>query len=160
MGTLFKNPELYQVYQRVAHEYRVPNLLARAGSPRGRLRGRHGLELAFDTLIVSKDLQMRPLHRRKRWLKVYKSMLKSLKPGVYELIVHLGYDDAEMRAITGKQSWGAQWRQADFDLVSNSEFQRFLREENFILVTWKELARAMAPAEERKAMAPASSAPN
>jgi predicted glycoside hydrolase/deacetylase ChbG (UPF0249 family) len=139
MGALFQTPELYRVYQQVAHDYRVPNLLATAGSP----HGKHKLELAVDTLVISKDLQMRPLRSRKKWRQTYEHMLRQLKPGgVYQLIVHLGLDDAELEAISGHASWGARWRQADYDLVRDPEFQQFLREQKFVIITWKDLARA------------------
>jgi predicted glycoside hydrolase/deacetylase ChbG (UPF0249 family) len=140
MGALFQTPELYSVYQQVAHDYRVPNLLALKGSP----HGKRGLELAVDTVVIDKALQMRPYRSRRRWLKAYEQMLASLKPnGVYQLILHLGYDDPELEAISSHRHWGARWRQSDYDLVSSSEFQQFLRDQKFILVTWRELARAM-----------------
>ncbi len=146
MGALFEKPELYEVYQQVAHDYHVPNLLAEKGSPHGKLHGRHGLEVAVDTLVVSKDIQMRPYHSRKKWLKVYEQMLKPLPAGgIYQLIVHLGYDDAELEAIAaGHPHWGARWRQSDLDVVSSSEFQKFLRDSGFTLVTWRDLARALS----------------
>ena len=149
MGTLLKNPQLYHAYQQVAREYGVPHLTTGSGSPRGRLHGRRGLNLAFDTLVVSKNLQLRPYHSHKKWLQTYERMLETLQPGgVYELIVHLGFNGPELQSITGHQHWGATWRQNDFDLVSNPKFQRFLREQNFVLVTWKDLARAMQLPEE------------
>lgn len=144
MGTLFEKPELYSVYQEVAHEYHVPNLVTGAGSPHAK---KHELELAIDNLVISKDLQMRPFRSRRKWLNAYEHMLRSTKPGgIYQLIVHLGYDDPELEAISAHHHWGAAWRQADLDLVSNPEFQRFIREQGFILVNWKDLARAMTTA--------------
>ncbi len=139
MGALFETPELYRVYQQIAHDYHVPNLLAKAGSP----HGKHNLELAVDTLVISKDLQMRPLRSRKKWRKTYEQMLRQLKPGgVYQLIVHLGLDNAELEGICGHASWGAKWRQADYDVVRDPEFQRFVREQRFVIISWKDLARA------------------
>lgn len=139
MGALFETAELYRVYQQVAHDYHVPNLLANAGSP----HGKHKLEVAVDTLVISKDLQMRPFRSRKKWRKTYEQMLRQLKPGgVYQLILHLGLDNAELKAISGDASWGATWRQADYDLVRDPEFQQFLREQKFVIITWKDLARA------------------
>jgi len=119
---------------------------AEGGSPHGKLHGRHSFEVAVDTGLVDKDLQIRPYHSHKHWLKTYEKMLTSLKPGgVYELIVHLGYDDPELKAITnGHPHWGARWRQSDLEVVRSAEFQKFLRQEGFILVTWKDVARALA----------------
>jgi hypothetical protein len=38
--------------------------------------------------------------------------------------------------------WGAAWRQRDLDMVKSAEFRRFLKEQGFVLATWKELAKA------------------
>jgi hypothetical protein len=79
-----------------------------------------------------------------QWLNAYESILRPLPPGTYQLIVHLAYADEEMRAATyDHPDWGAQWRQNDFDMVKSPEFQRFLREQGFILVSWRDLAKAL-----------------
>jgi hypothetical protein len=62
---------------------------------------------------------------------------------VYELIVHLAFDDDEMRGATANHpDWGAAWRQHDFDMVKSPEFRQFLHDQGFILVGWKDLSRA------------------
>ncbi len=142
MGALFRTPQLFSVYQQAAHDYGVPNLLAPSGSP----HGRKGDEAAPYALIITKDLQIHPGIPRKVWLRDYKHMLRSLGPGVYELIVHLGYDDAELQGITGVHApWGSRWRQDDLEVVRSGEFRNFLREQGFVLVSWKDLARALTP---------------
>jgi hypothetical protein len=78
-----------------------------------------------------------------QWFDAYKTMLTPLAPGVYELIVHLGYDDDEMRGATSDHpNWGAAWRQSDLDLVKSAEFQDFLKQQQFHLITWRELGKA------------------
>ena len=58
--------------------------------------------------------------------------------------MHLAYDNDEIRAATfDHPDWGAQWRQNDIDLVRSEEFRKFLKEQNFILVTWADLAKAI-----------------
>jgi hypothetical protein len=42
-------------------------------------------------------------------------------------------------------NWGAAWRQTDFDVIRNPEFQRFLKEQGFVMVTWRELGRVVKP---------------
>jgi hypothetical protein len=79
------------------------------------------------------------------WSGAYRKMLGALGPGVYILIVHLASDDAEMRAATrGHVDFGAAWRQSDYDLVRDPAFRSFLTDEGFVLVGWRELARALA----------------
>jgi hypothetical protein len=63
---------------------------------------------------------------------------------VYQLIVHLGYDDQELQAISyNHPDWGAKWRENDVRVVSSREFQQFVKDQGFKLVTWRELAKAM-----------------
>ena len=83
-----------------------------------------------------------------QWLETYKKMLSDLPSGVYQLIVHLGYDDEELRGMTSDRPgwWDAPWRQADLDTVRNPKFHEFLKEQGFVLVTWRQLAKAMASA--------------
>ena len=59
-------------------------------------------------------------------------------------IIHLAFDDEEMRAATRERdTWGAAWRQRDFNFFTSAEFQALLRQQNIKLVTWRELANAM-----------------
>jgi hypothetical protein len=38
--------------------------------------------------------------------------------------------------------WGAAWRQSDYDLVRSAAFRDFLSAQGFVLVSWRDLARA------------------
>ncbi|MGH7713471.1 MAG: polysaccharide deacetylase family protein, partial [Gemmatimonadaceae bacterium] len=65
-----------------------------------------------------------------------------LKPGLTEMIVHLGRDDAELQAVTvNHEPYGSAWRQRDFDVVMSAEFKKALHDHGVRLVTWKELFR-------------------
>jgi len=49
-----------------------------------------------------------------------------------------------MRGATfDHQDWGSAWRQHDFDMVKGAEFQKFLKDQEFILLGWKDLAKAL-----------------
>jgi chitin disaccharide deacetylase len=48
-----------------------------------------------------------------------------------------------MKAATReRETWGAAWRQRDFDFFTSPEFRRLLQEQNIKLVTWRRLASA------------------
>jgi hypothetical protein len=65
-----------------------------------------------------------------------------LQPGVTEFIIHLAYDDEEMRAATiDHKDWGAAWRQRDFNFFTSDKFRQLLEENKITLVTYRELAR-------------------
>ena len=67
----------------------------------------------------------------------------NLKPGLTEMIVHLGRDDAELQAVTvNHEPYGSAWRQRDYDVVTSPEFRKALQDNNVVLVTWRELQRA------------------
>ncbi len=71
-------------------------------------------------------------------------MRQSLKPGLHELIVHLGHDDPELQAVTvDHPDFGAAWRQRDFNAVTSPESKKALEENHIILVGWKDLKKLL-----------------
>ena len=134
MGAIITTPELIGVYIGLGRAYKLPVMLddrANSIAPAG-------------TVLLNQLVQMTPGTSKAQWLEAYKKILAPLPPGSYQLIVHLAYDDDEMRGATfDHPNWGAEWRQNDFDLVRNAEFQKFLKDQNFILVGWKDLAKAL-----------------
>jgi hypothetical protein len=139
MFTLVRSAPLIEICRRLSREYGVPALLARdldlpKGSPPS------GPEALIDR-VVGLEAAV-PLGE---WRAAYDKILAPLRPGVYELIVHLAHAGDEMHGATSDHpDWGAAWRQADLDIVSSPEFQRFLHDQGFVLVTWRELAKATA----------------
>lgn len=134
MLTLFGSPELFAAYVALSDEYAMP---VRVGTTP---MFDHPALAPLCTLLdgaCEAGFDLPP----DRWLDGYKEMLAALPPGAHQLTVHLGFDDDEMRGATREHpAWGAAWRQRDFDLVSSEHFRRFLRDENFTLVTWRDLA--------------------
>lgn len=142
MGALFGAEPVFNVYLGLGQSYGLPLLLERTSVPGGP-RAPAWAERARSLALVDRVLQMGPGIPREQWVQRYKDMLSPLGPGVYQLIVHLAYDDAEMRGATfDHPDWGAAWRQSDLDLVRSPEFHEWLKQQGFQLVTWRELARA------------------
>jgi predicted glycoside hydrolase/deacetylase ChbG (UPF0249 family) len=140
MGTLFATPDLFKVYLRMGYSYGLP-VLFESVTP---TQLPPGYEVPRNEILVDSVLQMGPGVSAADWLNWYKRILTPLKPGVYQLIVHLAYDDEEMRGATGDHpDWGAAWRQHDLDTVKSPEFRQFLKDQGFVLVSWKELAKAL-----------------
>jgi chitin disaccharide deacetylase len=98
-------------------------------------------QLVSDTdIVVDRVFSIRPGFPEREWKEFYLRVLKSITPGVNQLIVHLGYDDAELQAITsGHAFWGAAWRQRDYDVVMSDEFRSLLKENNIQLIGWNKL---------------------
>jgi hypothetical protein len=139
MGALFESDGLYQVYRKMGHAYGLPILQAKAGS-----HAPVGVSPPAEEILVEKVIEIDPGIDAQDWTSWYRKQLEPLGPGVYQMIVHLAYDDEEMRGATyDHPDWGAAWRQHDLDMTRSAEFRQFLKEQGFILVTWKELAKAL-----------------
>jgi chitin disaccharide deacetylase len=136
MGVLFARPDLFAVYVRVAHEYKLPFLAVRSpnASP-AMLSMLSDKDVVLDSVIVAA-----PTVAPSDWKNFYLDTLRNLKPGITEIIVHLGHDDAELQAVTvDHPDYGAAWRQRDYDTVTSPEFKKALDANHLILVRWRDL---------------------
>ena len=142
MRTLHQTRPLFEMFLRVAREERLPALVSREWFARWPfLPG----VLGADGIVVDRVIDVDPSVPPARWAEHYAGLIKDLKPGVTQLIVHLAYDDEEMRAVAlDHPDWGAAWRQRDFDFVTSDAFRRLLKEHNVKLVTWREIGRLLA----------------
>lgn len=135
MFALFTRRDFADSYHRVAAEFRLPCLVPPAGT-------RRVPEL---TAPVTAVIQAHPQVPPTRWKEFYLEALKSIQPGITQIIVHLGYDDSELQEITnGQEGWGAAWRQRDFEVVMDLEFQSVIREEGIRLIGWDGVAACRA----------------
>ena len=140
MGTLLATPELFAVFVKIAHEYNLPFL-----APRFPGEGNKLLSLLSERdVILDAVVMANPALRSPEWKDFYLNAVKSLKPGLTEMIVHLGHDDAELQAVmVDHPAYGAAWRQRDYDFVTSPEFKRALQENNVILVKWMDLKKLL-----------------
>lgn len=135
MSAAFGSADLYKVYRKVAASYRLPYLTVRTPAIESEIRA--------ESMLIDREIQMRPRVPESQWLEWYKEQLHALPPGVYQMTVHLGYDDEEARGATEGRPWGAKWRQTDWDVVRSEQFQQFIKDEKFILVRWSDLSKAL-----------------
>lgn len=137
MGTLYQNKALFEVLLRVAREQKLPVRVAKDWFTR--IDFLSSL-LSPDDVMIDRVVDIEPSVAPKDWPKFYTETLRNLQPGVTEIVVHLAYDDAEMRAITfNHPDWGAAWRQRDFEFFTSEQFRKLLQENEIKLVTWREL---------------------
>jgi predicted glycoside hydrolase/deacetylase ChbG (UPF0249 family) len=132
--------EIFQVFVRLGHEYNVPVFVARdwfAEHPY--------LEASLGSrdLILDHTVTISPDVPAEKWADFYRQALQSLQPGVTEFVIHVGLDGEELRAFSRERAtWGAAWRQRDFDFFTSREFRSLLEEQHIKLITWRELVRA------------------
>ena len=81
------------------------------------------------------------------WEKFYIEQLDNLKPGINQLLVHPGMNDVELNAITGAAaSWGADWRQRDYDVLTSEIFKEALERNSIKVICWRDLSEMVAAA--------------
>jgi chitin disaccharide deacetylase len=143
MGAVMSRPDLLELYVRLGVEYDLPVLYLRNFDERlaqvypGLVaRGRDMLNLldAHHLPVLDHMAQIYgdPASTTRR--EAYLETLRNLKPGVSQLIVHCGYDDAELRAITTS----APRRDEDRRIFSDPEVIAFIREQGINVITWRQ----------------------
>jgi hypothetical protein len=94
-------------------------------------------DVLFDNVVM-----INPTVPPAQWTSYYVNAIKNLKPGLTYLIVHLGHDDSEMRAMMGlNDPFGAAWRQRDFEVVTSPEFQQALKDNHIVVIQWRDLQK-------------------
>ncbi|MFN8580888.1 MAG: polysaccharide deacetylase family protein [Gemmatimonadaceae bacterium] len=146
MGTLFASGEFMASYIKVAHDYRLPFLMPR-GAP-----GMPTPPVGPDDILVDAVVMADGDVPRGRWMQFYLDAIANLKPGLTEMIVHLGHDDAELQAVmVNHEPYGSAWRQQDYDVVRSPEFKKAIKDNQVIVVTWRELAKFNREGSKRQA---------
>jgi chitin disaccharide deacetylase len=129
---------LFDAFLRVAHSYKLPAFVTRdwfADSPY--------LEssLTRDDIVLDHTVTISPSVLPEKWAGFYEAALKNLQPGVTEFVIHVATADHEMKAATRERdTWGAAWRQRDFDFFTSPEFREMLDRYNVKLTTWRQLS--------------------
>ncbi len=142
---LFFRPDLFQTYLRVGREAGLPILLAKGVF--SIIRQRMGESAPdFESFLHSEDivigdvLSISPEEASDGWPAFYEKALSNLRPGVSQLIVHLGIDNEEMRGIAGDLPFGASWRQKELDFLTSADFGRLLSKNDIKMIAWRDIA--------------------
>src|SRR5688572_6548092 len=141
MGTLYQNKALFEVFLKVAREYKLPVRIARDWFSRADFLPSI---LKPDDVFIDRVLDIGPGVAPADWGKFYSEAIKKLEPGVTEVVIHLAHDDGEMQGASADHpNWGAAWRQRDLEFFTSDAFRQLLREEKIKLITWRELGKLL-----------------
>ena len=117
MGALFTTPGLMATYIKVAHDYHLPFLTMRTNPFGGPPPPNAATDIPLDAVIIADENVPRD-----KWKDFYLNAIAGLKPGLTEIIVHLGHDDAELQAVmVNHEPYGSAWRQRDYEVVNSPE---------------------------------------
>lgn len=82
----------------------------------------------------------------------FKSLVKSLKPGLAEIVFHPSVDSEQLKSITS--SW--QQRSWETRMFSDPEVIEFLKSEDILFTNWKEIAKRFNQAKHAMPRGPSS----
>jgi predicted glycoside hydrolase/deacetylase ChbG (UPF0249 family) len=151
MGTVYARPDFFEVYKKLGAEYGVPIMLPKPyegmekSAPITTVQYLQGQQEQFraqsiyqlDRLITDGAPGQHTLDGRRQ---AYLETLRSLQPGVTQIILHPGLLDAELKAATGR----AADRDADYRIFQEEATQRLMKELGIELVGWQDVAPAKA----------------
>lgn len=143
---LWTNQEIFKVYVKLANEYNLPCLIDASFSSLfdSEVEFKTFLKSENQQVVVNQNLTISEADYAKGSEDYYSNVLKSLKPGLSQLLIHTGFDNEEMRGMTvDHPEWGSKWRQSDFDFFTSDKCKSILNEENIILVTWRDIKKAL-----------------
>lgn len=145
MGTLFYNPEYFQLYVKVGIEKQIPIMMVSGrGEPRDDLERqmmpmiREAAQAVWEGGLPVLDYLQRSTadtHDPKVMADTLIEDLRALKPGITQVILHGTRTGCNFHAISS--SGGT--REAELEMVLNADVKKVIEEEGIILTSYREL---------------------
>jgi len=128
MGTAVSTPQFLATYIRLGQEFKLPVLLSKQMPFIN--------EPQIQKLLTPKDVLLDSIYTagpkdfENGMQQYYTAILEKLTPGVSIVLIHLAYDDKEMKAVTKEhQYWAADWRQEDFNFFTSDNCKKLLKKQ-------------------------------
>lgn len=137
-GALFFDPDIFKLYLDLAKEN---NLLAFVP-----IQASVHFDQSFKKpkhAVIIDQFHMLPEGTNVNEIKdYYFNVVENLKPGLSQIIVHLGKDEEELREITiDHPNFDYRWRQLDFDVFNSRDFKDHLEKHNIKVINWEDLKK-------------------
>ncbi|MDT0539693.1 polysaccharide deacetylase family protein [Croceitalea sp. P059] len=138
MGAVMATEDFLETYIEVGHEFKVPVLLNK-GMPALKSSKIRAM-LTDKDVILDAIISASPNDFEEGMEGYYSTTINELEPGITCLLIHTAYDNQEMQGVTiDHPNWGAAWRQADFDFFTSKKCADLLKENEIVLITWREI---------------------
>lgn len=146
MGAVIARYEFLEIYVRLGLEYKLPVMFTKSFSKAAQVQyaGLRDNPDGLVTLRKSMERDQLPLldsimqfyggTTKEDRHKAYMRSLRSVKPGVSQLIIHCGYDNEELQAITS-----SHWRRDhDREFFMDPEVIAEVKKLGIVLISWKQ----------------------
>ncbi len=143
MGTVFAKPEFLEIYLRLGKEYNItpmlikmtPDIIKRLKDMKSdladKIEGMNFSDMPYlDELVSTGSGQTYEEVKAS-----YYDALRNLKPGVNQIVVHLGMDDEELKHITNSYLH----RYYDYKVFTDPETKSLIDELGIKLIGWKDM---------------------
>jgi len=147
MGTLYGHPSYVKVFFKVAEEYGIPANVIDLSNPEvvDIFRAR-GFPIDESVIKLAASYTMPKLdfftsapkgNTYEDKIEKFKQLVKSLKPGLTEIIFHPSIDTENLKSITN--SW--QQRVWEYEMFADPDLIQFFKDEGIIFTNWKEIMK-------------------
>ena len=141
-GTLFFDPAFFRTYIEVGHQNQIPVFVPKLLAP----HFDEHFPLPPQVVLVDQMFMALKGTELDAMESYYVEVLSSIKPGLNQLLVHLAFDDEEMKAITkDREAYGTKWRAKDYQVVSSKKFQDLLKQNEIKLIQWRDIQAVLYP---------------
>jgi len=141
-GTLFFDPAFFRTYIEVGHQNQIPVFVPKLLAP----HFDEHFPLPPQVVLVDQMFMALKGTELDAMESYYAEVLSSIKPGLNQLLVHLAFDEEEMKAITkDREAYGTKWRAKDYQVVSSKKFQDLLKQNEIKLIQWRDIQAILYP---------------
>jgi predicted glycoside hydrolase/deacetylase ChbG (UPF0249 family) len=141
-GTLFFDPAFFRTYIEVGHQNQIPVFVPKLLAP----HFDEHFPLPPQVVLVDQMFMALKGTELDAMESYYAEVLSSIKPGLNQLLVHLAFDEEEMKAITkDREAYGTKWRVKDYQVVSSKKFQDLLKQNEIKLIQWRDIQAILYP---------------
>lgn len=139
MGTFYWHPRFLPVYVELARTYRLPLRMAPQRLDAARRAAEQDQQVALDGLMALDDIRnialQNPLALKAQLLET----LRTLQPGVTELVLHAALPTPEAKAIM--PDWEAR-AEAHRLMADDADVRRTIEEHGIVRISWRALREA------------------
>ena len=147
MGALFGHPDYTKAYMQIAMEYGIPAMVIDMGDPEVVARYKETGYPVTDEMIKYMESYTLPkldnftsapnAKTYEEKVAAFQGLIKSLQPGLTEIIFHPSVGTENLKSITG--SW--QQRIWEAEMFADPELIQFFEDEGIIFTNWKEIMK-------------------